>query len=112
MAELGAPEGSGAATSDEQFKKARAASESFKAQEAQVRLKRLKGELVDRAAAEAHVRELAAEERGAFEEFVQRKAPEMAARLAVDADEMESVLSEFLREHLLERAGVKVDLSS
>lgn len=90
--------------------KARAAKMAIDAQAANVRLKRMKGELVDRKAATAHVFDLARKERDAWLQLPARKGAEMAAELEVDGHAMERLLDRVIREHLEELAEIKIEL--
>lgn len=92
------------------YARVRIANDVLKAQTAQVRLAKLKGELVDRAKATAYVFDLARRERDAWQNWPPRVAANMAADLGVDAHAMEQVLDRYLRAHLAEMAGVKVEL--
>lgn len=92
------------------FVKAKLANEVLKAQTAKVRLGKMKGELVDRAKAQAMVFDLARRERDAWIGWPARVAANMAAELKVDPHAMEQVLDRYLREHLAELAEVRIDL--
>lgn len=92
------------------FLRARMANEILKAQTARVRLQKMKGELVDRAKATAHVFDLARRERDSWLNWPPRVAANMAAELGVDAHAMEQVLDKYLRQHLAELAEVKIEL--
>lgn len=92
------------------FVKAKLANEMLKAQTARVRLGKMKGELVDRAKAQAMVFDLGRRERDAWIGWPARVAANMAAELKVDAHAMEQVLDRYLREHLAELAEVRIDL--
>jgi hypothetical protein len=81
---------------------ARTVNEVVKAQTNKVRLARLKGELVDRPQAIAHVFKLARAERDAWLNWPARISAQMAARLEVDAHTMHVVLETAVREHLQE----------
>lgn len=99
--------GSGGAVT---YAKARAANEAIKAQQNKLRLERMRGEIVNRRAATAHVFELARKERDSWLQLPARKAALMAAELGVDAHAMEQVLDRFIRDHLAELAEVKVEI--
>ena len=86
---------------------ARTANEIVKAQANKVRLARLKGELVDRQQAIAHVFALARAERDAWINWPPRIAPQLAARLAVDPHAMHVALDAVVREHLQELAEIQ-----
>jgi len=103
LRESGEPVTAGGAT----FMQARTANEVLKAQTARVRLQRLKGELVDRARAAAHVFRLARNERDAWLNWPARVAALMAADLGVDQHEMHVVLEKHVRNHLTELAEVR-----
>ncbi len=90
---------------------ARTANEIVKAQANKVRLARLKGELVDRQQAVAHVFQLARSEREAWINWPARAASQMAARLGVDAHLMHVVLEAAVREHLQELADLQPQLT-
>ena len=81
---------------------ARTVNEVVKAQTNKVRLARLKGELVDRSQAIAHVFKLARSERDAWLNWPARVSAQMAAKLEVDAHTMHIALEAAVREHLLE----------
>ncbi len=81
---------------------ARTVNEVVKAQTNKVRLARLKGELVDRPQAIAHVFKLARSERDAWLNWPARISAQMAARLEVDAHTMHVSLESAVREHLQE----------
>lgn len=92
------------------FMRARMANEVLKAQTAKVRLQKMKGELVDRGKAVAHVFDLARRERDAWLNWPPRVAANMAAELGVEAHELERVLDKYLRQQLAEMAEVKIEL--
>jgi len=81
---------------------ARTVNEVVKAQTNRVRLARLKGELVDRAQAMAHVFKLARTERDAWLNWPARVSAQLAAKLEVDAHTMHISLETAVREHLQE----------
>ena len=81
---------------------ARTVNEVVKAQTNKVRLARLKGELVDRSQAVAHVFTLARAERDAWLNWPARIAATLAARLGVDAHALHVALDAGVREHLQE----------
>ena len=81
---------------------ARTVNEVVKAQTNKVRLARLKGELVDRNQAIAHVFKLARTERDAWLNWPARISAQMAARLDVDPHAMHVALEAAVREHLQE----------
>jgi hypothetical protein len=86
---------------------ARTVNEVVKAQTNKVRLARLKGELVDRSQAIAHVFKLARSERDAWLNWPARISAQMAARLAVDAHAMHVALEAAVREHLQELGDMR-----
>ena len=81
---------------------ARTVNEVVKAQTNKVRLARLKGELVDRPQAIAHVFKLARSERDAWLNWPARVSAQMAAKLEVDTHTMHVSLESAVREHLQE----------
>lgn len=86
---------------------ARTVNEVVKAQTNKVRLARLKGELVDRHQAIAHVFKLARAERDAWLNWPARVSAQMAARLAVDPHAMHIELEAAVREHLQELGDLR-----
>jgi|SRR5690606_4506591 len=90
------------------FVQARTVNEVVKAQTNKVRLARLKGELVDRNQAIAHVFRLARTERDAWLNWPARISAQMAARLGVDAHTLHVALEAAVREHLAELGELKV----
>lgn len=95
--------GSGGAT----LVQARTANEVLKAQHHKLKLAKLKGELIDRAAALAHVFALARSERDAWLNWPTRIAAVLAAELGVDAHTMHVVLEREVRAHLDELGDMK-----
>ena len=81
---------------------ARTVNEVVKAQTNKVRLARLKGDLVDRSQAIAHVFQLARNERDAWLNWPARRSAQMAATLGVDAHALHIALDEAVRTHLME----------
>ena len=81
---------------------ARTVNEVVKAQTNKVRLARLKGELVDRSQAIAHVFKLARAERDAWLNWPARVSAQMAATLGIDPHTMHVALEAAVREHLQE----------
>jgi hypothetical protein len=81
---------------------ARTVNEVVKAQTNKVRLAQLKGDLVDRSQAIAHVFRLARTERDAWLNWPARISAEMAARLEVDAHGLHVALESAVRDHLIE----------
>ncbi len=86
---------------------ARTVNEVVKAQTNKVRLARLKGELVDRPQAIAHVFKLARSERDAWLNWPARISAQMAAKLEVDTHAMHVALDTALREHLQELGDLR-----
>jgi len=87
---------------------ARTVNEVVKAQTNKVRLARLKGELVDRAQAIAHVFNLARAEREAWINWPNRIAPILAAELGIDEHTLFVALDAAVRAHLEELGEIKV----
>lgn len=103
-------EGSGAAalpSGGTSLLQAKTVNEVVKAQTNKVRLARLKGELVDRSQAIAHVFKLARNERDAWLNWPARVSSQLAARLAVDPHLMHVILEEAVRSHLQELAEIQ-----
>lgn len=90
------------ATGGTSLLQARTVNEVVKAQTNKVRLARLKGELVDRSQAVAHVFRLARSERDAWLNWPARVGPQLAAQLGVDAHALHVALETAVREHLTE----------
>jgi hypothetical protein len=86
---------------------ARTVNEVVKAQTNKVRLARLKGELVDRPQAIAHVFKLARSERDAWLNWPARISAQMAAKLGVDPHTMHIALEAAVREHLQELGEIR-----
>ena len=86
---------------------ARTVNEVVKAQTNKVRLARLKGELVERNQAIAHVFKLARAERDAWLNWPARISAQLAARLAVDPHTMHVALEAAVREHLQELGDLR-----
>ena len=86
---------------------ARTVNEVVKAQTNKVRLARLKGELVDRPQAIAHVFKLARTERDAWLNWPARISGQMASLLGVDAHALHAALDAAVREHLQELGDVR-----
>ena len=91
------------------FVQARTAHEIAKAHLARLRLQRMKGELVDKARAQAMVFRLAREERDVWVNWPARIAALMASELGVEAHPMQKVLETYVRSHLSELVEVKLD---
>ena len=86
---------------------ARTVNEVVKAQTNKVRLARLKGELVDRNQAIAHVFKLARTERDAWLNWPARVSAQMASQLGVDAHTLHVALEAAVRQHLQELGEVR-----
>jgi hypothetical protein len=86
---------------------ARTVNEVVKVQTNKVRLARLRGELVDRPQAIAHVFKLARSERDAWLNWPARVSAQMAAKLGVDAHAMHVALEGALREQLQELGDLR-----
>ena len=86
---------------------ARTVNEVVKAQTNKVRLARLKGDLVDRSQAIAHVFRLARTERDAWLNWPARISAQMAANLEVDAHALHVALETAVREHLMEMGELR-----
>ena len=91
------------------YLQARTANEVLKAQERRLRLQKLKGELVDRARAEALVFRLARQERDAWLNWPSRVAALMAAELGVNAHQMQTVLDRYVHDQLEALADIHAD---
>jgi hypothetical protein len=102
---LPSPSGGGAT-----FLQAKTANEVLKSQERRLKLQKLKGELVDRARAEALVFRLARETRDAWVNWPARAAALIAAELGADPAAMQKVLEAHVRAHLDELAEGRIDL--
>ena len=81
---------------------ARTVNEVVKAQTNKVRLAQLKGDLVDRSQAIAHVFRLARTERDAWLNWPARISAQMAAKLEIDAHELHVAIESAVRDHLIE----------
>lgn len=92
------------------YTRAKLATEILKAQLQKERLKRERGEVVDRAKATAVVFDLARRERDAWIGFAPRYAANLAAELGIDAHQLEHALDQAVREHLATLSEVKVEL--
>ena len=109
-AKVAVPEGDGPAAlpaGGTSLLQARTVNEVVKAQTNKVRLARLKGELVDRPQAIAHVFKLARSERDAWLNWPARISGQMASKLAVDAHALHVALENAVREHLQELGDVR-----
>jgi hypothetical protein len=89
---------------------ARTANEVLKAQTSKVRLARLKGELVDRAEAVAHVYRLARAEREAWLNWPARVALQMASDLQVPPHRMYTLLEGAVRQQLIDIGELSVQV--
>ena len=89
---------------------AKTANEVLKAKLADLKLKQQKGLLVDRDKTKALIFDLARRERDAWQNWPPRVAANMAAELGVDPHHLETVLDRYLREHLEQMVGVKIDV--
>ena len=89
---------------------ARTVNEVVKAQTNKVRLARLKGELVDRPQAIAHVFKLARSERDAWLNWPARISAQMAAKLEVDTHTMHVALESAVRDHLQELGNLQASV--
>ena len=117
-----ASSGSQSPGSGDSFLRARTANEIGKAQERQIRLARLKGELVDRDRAVALVFRLARQERDAWVTWPARVAAMIAADLtaaisgeigveaSIGTSVMQQILEHHVRAHLAELAEPKLEL--
>ena len=99
------PSGGGAT-----FLQAKTANEVLKSQERRLKLQKLKGELVDRARAEALVFRLARETRDAWVNWPARAAALIAAELGIEPATMQKVLEAHVRAHLDDLAEVRLEL--
>ena len=91
---------------------ARTANEVVKAQTNKVRLAQLKGELVDRSQAVAHVFKLARAERDAWLNWPARVSSQIAAELGVDSHQLHVILESAVREHLIDLGDIKPKVDS
>ena len=87
---------------------ARTVNEVVKAQTNKVRLARLKGELVDRNQAIAHVFKLARTERDAWLNWPARISAQMAAELGCDAHQVHVLIEREVRRHLEELGTLSI----
>jgi hypothetical protein len=92
------------------FLQAKTANEVLKSQERRLKLQKLKGEVVDRARAEALVFRLARETRDAWVNWPARAAALIAAEIGSEPAAMQKVLEAHVRAHLDELAEVRLDL--
>ena len=98
------------ATGGATFLQAKTANEVLKSQERRLKLQKLKGELVDRARAEALVFRLARETRDAWVNWPARAAALIAAEVGIDPAAMQKVLEAHVRAHLDELSEGRIDL--
>jgi hypothetical protein len=89
-------------TSGSTFMQARTANEVIKAQVSKVKLKQLKGELIDKAEVIAHVFRLARQERDAWMSWPSRISAQMASELGVDPHKMHVMLEKYVSKQLEE----------
>ena len=89
------------------FLKARTANEILKAQERTLKLQKMRGELVDRAKAGAHVFRLARQDRDAWLNWPARISAVMASSLGVDPQALHAELERQVRSHLNDLNEVK-----
>jgi hypothetical protein len=92
------------------FVQARVANEILKAQRQELLLRRLKGELVDRAKALDAIFALARAERDTWTQWPARVAALIAAELQVDTHKTEQVLDVHVRKHLEGLAELAIEL--
>jgi hypothetical protein len=88
------------ATGGATFLQAKTANEVLKSQERRLKLQKMKGELVDRARAEALVFRLARETRDAWVNWPARAEALIAAELGLEPAAMQKVLEAHVRAHL------------
>jgi hypothetical protein len=91
------------------FLQAKTANEVLKAQERRIRLRKLKGELIERARVLSLVFRLAREERDSWVNWPARAAALMAADLGAEPAIMQKVLEKHVRAHLDDLAEVRPD---
>ncbi len=107
---LGAGAGGTGGSGGTSLLQARTVNEVVKAQTNKVRLARLKGELIDRPQAIAHVFKLARSERDAWLNWPARVSAQMAAKLELDAHTMHVALENAVREHLQELGNLQASV--
>lgn len=100
----------GGGSSGTTLMQAKTANEVLKAQTNKVRLARLKGELVDKDQAVAHVFRLARAERDAWLNWPARVAAQMASELGVDSHALHVLLEKAVREQLTALGDLAVRL--
>ena len=106
----GAGTNTGSGSGGTSLLQARTVNEVVKAQTNKVRLARLKGELIDRPQAIAHVFKLARSERDAWLNWPARVSAQMAAKLELDAHTMHVALENAVREHLQELGNLQASV--
>ncbi len=84
------------------FMQARTANEVLKAQTGKVKLKQLKGELIDRSEVVAHVFRLARQERDAWMNWPSRVSAQIASELMVDSHKLHVMLERYVSKQLKE----------
>ena len=84
--------------------------ERRKVEKLEIEIAKRRGELVERASAEALFFDLARQERDAWLGWPARVAATMAAELGLDAKALETVLDHHLREHLAGLAGLDLSM--
>jgi hypothetical protein len=92
------------------FVQARVANEILKAQRQELLLRKLKGELVDKAKSQDTIFALARAERDSWTQWPARVAALIAAELKVDTHKMEQVLDVHVRQHLEGLAELAIEL--
>jgi hypothetical protein len=85
--------------------------EVLKAKERELKVERLKGALVDRSKATAHVFALAREERDSWLGWPARVAALIGAELGVPAAQVQTVLERHVREHLGSLRELRIELA-
>jgi len=103
----GGGEGASSGQGGTSLLQARTVNEVVKAQTNKVRLQRLKGELVDRSEAIAHVFKLARTERDAWLNWPSRVSALLASELEIDPHLLHVALENAIREHLQELGDVR-----
>ena len=92
------------------FAEAKTANEILKAQQAKLKLDKLRGSLVSCDGAERAVFELARQERDSWLQWPARVAAIMAAELGIDPARLQSQMDRHIREHLASMADATVQL--
>jgi hypothetical protein len=93
------------------FANARAAHEVTKVRISQLRLQRMRGELVDKNRATITIYNLAKRERDAWLNWPARVAATMAAEINAEPHTVQAILSTYVRQHLSELSEIRPDLS-